>query len=97
MQKFIITNDGEMRFGDVRLHKDLLPWGDYECHGGGMWQIAANGLSVNLYGASYDFGPADFDRLTHIDWSGLGGKILPLIYYPHYPDTHDAKGVAPGI
>ena len=25
MQKFVITKEGELRFGDVRLHKDLLP------------------------------------------------------------------------
>ena len=25
MQKFVITKDGVLRFGDVSLHKDLLP------------------------------------------------------------------------
>ena len=39
MQKFVITKEGELRFGDVRLHKDLLPWGEVECYGGGFWKV----------------------------------------------------------
>ena len=48
MHKYIITTDGELRFGDVHLHKDLLPWGDDECYGGGFWKINAGGMSIDL-------------------------------------------------
>lgn len=85
MQKFVITRDGELRFGDVRLHKNLLSWGDDECFGGGFWQISAGGMSVDLYGRSFDFGAPDFEHVLRIDWTGLGGKPIPLFYYPLYP------------
>jgi len=39
MQKFIITQDGTLEFGDVRLHRDLIPDGEDSCHGGGFWTI----------------------------------------------------------
>lgn len=93
MQKFIITKDGELRFGDVHLHKDLLPWGDDECYGGGFWKISAGGMSIDLYGRSFDFGAPDLDRIHTIDWSGIGGKPVPLIFYPNYPDKDDAAPV----
>ena len=86
MQKFIITLDGELRFGDVRLHRDLLPWGDEECHGGGFWTLNAEGTGIDLYGRSFDFGPADFGQLRCIDWSGAGGKPMAMFFFPDYPD-----------
>ena len=89
MQKFIITNDGELRFGNVHLHKDLLPWGDDECYGGGLWKINAGGMSIDLYGRSFDFGAPDFDKVHRIDWSGVGGRPVPLLFYPNYPDMDD--------
>lgn len=90
MQKFIITNGGELRFGDVHLHKDLLPWGASDCLGGGLWKINAGGMGIDLYGRSFDFGPADFNLVHSINWEGIGGKPLPLLYYPNYPDMNDA-------
>lgn len=88
MRKFIVTQDGELRFGDVHLHKDLLPYADTECYGGGMWAINAGGMSIDLYGSSFDFGKADFSKVRSINWEGVGGNPIPLIYYPNYPD-HD--------
>lgn len=93
MQKFVITNEGEMRFGDVRLHRHLLPWGDDECHGGGFWELNPAAKTVELYGRSYDFGAPDFSAVRSIDWSGLPldalglepGEKPALIYYPLYP------------
>ena len=96
MQKFVITQDGELRFGDVRLHKDLLPWGDTECWGGGFWQVSANGLCIELYGRSYDFGAPDFAYLRSINREGLGGLTLPLIYYPLYPEPNGARQIFVG-
>ena len=90
MQKFVITIEGELRFGDVHLHKDLLPWGDDECYGGGFWKINAGGMSIDLWGRSYDFGPADFNEVRRIDWIGVGGKPIPLIFYPNYPEKDNS-------
>ena len=90
MQKFIITNDGELRFGHVDYHRELIPWGEDDCLGGGFWRINAGGQSIDLYGRSFDFGPADFDRVHSIDWTGIGGRPVPLFFYPHYPDPDDA-------
>ena len=93
MQKFVITLDGELRFGDVHLHKDLLPYGVNDCFGGGLWKINAGGMSIDLYGCSFDFGPADFNQVRTINYSGVGGKPLPLIYYPFYPSLDNAEPV----
>ena len=82
--------DGELRFGDVKLHKNLLPWGDEECFGGGMWQFGGGGAYVNLFGYSMDFGLPDFSQVKSIDWSGIGGVPIRLRYLPNYPDTEDA-------
>ena len=91
MQKFVITLDGELRFGDVNRHKDLLPYGDNDCHGGGFWQISKGGMSIDLYGRSYDYGGPDFSMINCVDWTGIGGKPIPLIYYPNYPDLYNPE------
>lgn len=93
MQKFIVTKEGELIFGDVHLHKDLIPWGGDECLGGGLWKINAGGMSIDLYGRSFDFGPAELDKVKSIDWSGIGGKPVPLFFYPNYPDLDGAEPV----
>lgn len=66
MQKFIITEDGTMRFVDVRLHRDLIPDGDDTCHGGGFWRIDNQRACIILYGRSFDFGPPEFVFLERI-------------------------------
>ncbi len=85
-QKFIITQHGVLKFGRVYLHKDLLE-GDENCqHGGGLWKIDEGRRAILLYGRSFDFGPPYFEEVRRIDWSGIGGKPLPLFYLPHWPD-----------
>ncbi|MCR4769517.1 MAG: hypothetical protein K5874_04820 [Bacteroidaceae bacterium] len=91
MQKFVITLDGELRFGDVNRHKGLLPMGDNECHGGGFWKIHEGGMSIALYGRSYDYGGPDFSMINSVDWAGIGGKFIPLIYYPNYPELDNPE------
>lgn len=95
MNKFIITISGELRFGNVSLHKDLLPYYDDDCYGGGMWAISKGGMSIDLYGSSYDFGKADFSMVRSINWDGVGGNPLPLVYYPNYPDPDNAVQITP--
>lgn len=95
MQKFVITLDGELRFGDVKLHKNLLPWGDDACFGGGMWKIGGGGAWIDLYGYSLDFGAPDFEQVRCIDWSGVGGVPIRLRYLPEYPNSTGAVDVIP--
>lgn len=85
-QKFIISEDGELRFGNVYLHRDLLHIGEDTCWGGGLWKIDYSRNAIMLYGRSFDFGGPDFTRIRSIDWSKLGGHILPLLYLPHWPN-----------
>ena len=38
-RKFIITDDGVLRFGRVAQHRDLLEWGEECSNGGGFWNL----------------------------------------------------------
>lgn len=61
-QKFILTDRGDFRLGDVGLHKELLGAFD-ECYGGGFYEFDYTNSRILLYGASYDFGLPQWDRL----------------------------------
>lgn len=62
MQKFIITNDGVFKFGNVRMHKDLLE--SYEtCIGGGFYEFDFISNRLLLSGRSYDFGTPQWNRI----------------------------------
>ena len=84
-QKFIITNDGVLKFGHVYLHRDMLPIGEDDCHGGGLWKIDHGRNAILLFGRSFDFGGPDFNYVRRIDWTGVGGRPLPLFFLPHWP------------
>ena len=85
-QKFIINQDGVLKFGNVYLHRDLLGRGERCPFGGGLWKIDNSRGAIMLYGHSFDFGRPDFDFLKRVDWSFLGGKEHPLLFLPHWPD-----------
>ncbi|MCQ2058795.1 MAG: hypothetical protein MJY71_03080 [Bacteroidaceae bacterium] len=61
-RKFVITSRGVLRFGEVRMHKDLLQADDI-CYGGGFYEFDYGGNRLILTGASYDFGTPRWDRL----------------------------------
>ncbi|MGN0032409.1 MAG: SDR family oxidoreductase [Candidatus Limimorpha sp.] len=86
-QKFIINQDGVLRFGRVFLHKELLAKGERCVYGGGLWNIDSKSGGIVLFGRSFDFGTPDFEGLRKIDWTGVGGRPLPLLYLPKWPDT----------
>ena len=69
--KFIITMDGHLRLGMVRLHKDLLKPGD-RCLGGGFFRFDYVSNRMVLEGKSYDFGPP----LWHL----LNVLKVPVVY-----------------
>lgn len=83
MQKFIITEDGTMLFGDVELHRYLIPYGDNTCHGGGLWRIDNQQGRIILSGRSFDFGPPEFCYLKRIDTSTLPASLGYPIFYQH--------------
>lgn len=85
-QKFIINQDGVLKFGHVYLHKDLLGAGEQCLYGGGLWKIDESRRAVLLYGRSFDFGSPDFERVYRIEWAGIGGKPMPLFFLPHWPE-----------
>lgn len=62
MQKFIITSDGLFKYGDVRLHKNLLE-ADEHCIGGGFYEFDFVSCRLLLSGSSYDFGAPQWNRL----------------------------------
>lgn len=81
MRKFIITEDGTLLFGDVALHRDLIPEGDDTCHGGGFWQIDNQKGIVLLTGRSFDFGAPEFSYFKRVDRNSIPGKLNYPIYY----------------
>ena len=85
-QKFIINQDGVLKFGRVYMHRDLLDWHEDCPYGGGLWKIDEGRRAILLYGRSFDFGVPDFSGLKRIDWSHLGGTPRPLFYLPHWPN-----------
>lgn len=85
--KFIITRDGHFRFGEVRMHKDLLLPGD-QCYGGGFYEIDYVSNRILLRGASYDYGRPR--------WSYLDRLLVPssyrgmsIVYQDEYENDDD--------
>lgn len=84
-QKFIITQDGVLRFGHVYQHRDLLAWNEDCPYGGGLWKVDEGRRAILLYGRSFAFGPPQLEQVMRIEWSGTGGAPCPLFYLPHWP------------
>ena len=77
MQKFIITDDGLFKYGDVKMHKDLLSPME-ECLGGGFWEINAFEGRLYLYGRSYDYGEPRWGHIEELRMpSALRGLKVP--------------------
>ena len=84
-QKFIITHEGVLRFGNVYQHRELLQWGEDCPYGGGLWKVDEVRRAVLLYGRSFAFGPPCLEQVRRIEWAGLGGIPRPLFYLPRWP------------
>ena len=78
--KFIITGDGHLRLGMVRLHRDLLLPGD-TCLGGGFYRFDYVGCRLILERASYDYGPPRWGRLERLVVEELY-RGLGIVYVP---------------
>lgn len=73
--KFVLTLDGHLRIGYVRMHKDLLLPGD-TCIGGGFWEVDYLSNRLLLSGRSYDYGKPKWTFITGSlyvprDYSGM--------------------------
>ena len=82
-QKFVITQDGVLKFGKVYQHSDLLGWGEECPYGGGLWKMD-EGRRAILYGRSFAFGTPDFNQVKRIDWRGVGGSPFYLLFVPRW-------------
>ncbi len=69
-QKFIINQDGVLRFGRVYQHRDLLEWNEDCPYGGGLWKVDEARRAILLYGRSFVFGPPRLEQVKCIEWSG---------------------------
>lgn len=84
-KKFVITDDGTLKFGEVYHHRNLLK-GDESClYGGGLWRVDEERGIVILYGRSFEFGAPSFESLAYVNWDGIDGIERPLFYQPHWP------------
>lgn len=79
--KFIITLDGEIKFGNVFLHRELLPKGHTICYGGGLWKIDNQRGCLLLYGRSFDFGLPDFEQARYVNRTEMPGALNYPMYY----------------
>lgn len=61
--KFVVTGEGYVRLGDVRLHRELLWPGDY-CLGGGFYRFDYVNRLVVLDRESYDYGRPQWSKLA---------------------------------
>lgn len=85
-QKFIINQDGVLKFGRVYQHCDLLEPGEKCPYGGGLWKMDEERGAVLLYGRSFAFGPPDTHYIKKIDWHSLGKSPCPLFFLPLWPN-----------
>ena len=95
-QKFIINQNGVLKFGLVYQHRDLLDWGEECPYGGGLWKVDEVRQAILLYVRSFAFGPPDFSALKRIEWSGFKGKPLPLLYLSHWPNEEHVIPISVG-
>ena len=93
-QKFIINQDGVLKFGHVYLHRDLLEAGERCPYGGGLWKADECRGALLLYGRLFDFGRPDFRFLRRVDWSGAGGVERPLFFLPQWPNEDWLEPIA---
>ena len=94
-QKFIITDEGVLKFGNVYHHRNLLACDENCPYGGGLWRIDESRKMVLLFGRSFEFGTPDFSFLSYVNRSGIGNIDYPLFYQSHWP--YDETLVPVGI
>ncbi len=85
MQKFVITSDNRLKYGDVNMHYQLLDAGE-SCIGGGMYEFDRLRNAMMLYGKSYDFGRP---KWSWVDTLYVPESLRGLeLYYEDLPVSH---------
>ena len=79
-RKFIITDDGTLRFGIVYQHRELLQMGESCPYGGGLWELDRERGAILLYGRSFAFGAPCFEAVRYIDWESAGVEPCQLLH-----------------
>ena len=79
LPKFIITQTGFFRLGQVSQHKDLLKPGD-SCLGGGYYHFDYTSNRIILDRSSYDFGKPRWHLLESLKIPSVY-RGLQLVYY----------------
>ena len=82
--KFIITNGGHLRLGEVTLHRELLMPHE-QCLGGGFYEFDYVGKRLILSGKSFDYGPPRWDRIDEL-FVPEAYRGAPIIYRDHWDD-----------
>lgn len=84
-RKFIITESGEIVYGNVEFHMDLRSTWREKVYGGGLWYINEETKTIELSGKSCDFGAPQFDKLHYIpeEWKEYkityeGEEVIPV-------------------
>jgi hypothetical protein len=80
-QKFIITQDGFLRMGLVRMHRHLLQEGDV-CIGGGYYQFDYIANRIILDRESYDYGRPQWNRIDGTLRVPMEYKGMGIVYRP---------------
>lgn len=60
--KYILLESGQLIFGKVSYHKNLLQEGE-KCIGGGGFHVDLENDTVTLFGESHDYGSAPLEKL----------------------------------
>lgn len=76
--KFIVTQDGVLRLGEVKRHYELLKPGE-KCLGGGFYKTDYISHRLLLNGASSEYGEPKWERLQKIKLSAYY-RGLEIIY-----------------
>ena len=92
-QKFIVTQNGFLRLGIVRMHKDLLQAGDV-CLGGGFYKIDYVSNRIILDGGSFDFGAPRWNRVVGSLKVPMSFRGFQLVYQSNdsYSEFFDVTG-----
>jgi hypothetical protein len=96
-QKFIINQDGVLRFGTVYQHRELLGWGDSCPYGGGLWRYDGQRGVLLLYGRSFAFGAPSIGDVRVIDWESAGCGPCPVFFMPDWPQEERLLPVGMGM
>ena len=82
--KFIITDGGHLRLGEVTLHRELLMPHE-QCLGGGFYEFDYASNRLLLSGKSFDYGPPRWSRVETL-LIPEAYRNVTIVYRDHWDD-----------